>query len=426
MKRVLPILSILASLAVFPGCPTPPSPGGYSPPGTSPDGSTAVRIGLREKVRSVVIESSKEMTVRIGANVMKGHAFTVIAGARELTVTGTGGRSRGARFVCSSTSSIRVAGKGYRGQIEVFISGGRLTVVNIVDLEDYLRGVVPREIGYLKRSEIEAMKAQAIAARTYTLALLGRRETHGFDLYFDTRDQVYGGVSAESRLANEAIKATKGQVLVYNGKLIEAYFHSTCGGSTVNIEDVWNTTESVPYLRKVYDGDKRGIHCKASPHFRWSEVYTANTARRIISKNLRKVVPGAPTDIGRLINVAVTEQSRSGRALKTRITAERGAWDIPKDKIRLVVRRSRKGNLPLRSSYVRLYCERDRAGFVKKMAISGGGFGHGIGMCQSGAIGMARKGYKVEQILTHYYTGTKIIDYRSAGVATAARIPTEG
>ena len=262
------------------------------------------------------------------------------------------------------------------------------------------------------------MKAQAVAARTYTLAHLGRRRSLGFDLYADTRDQVYGGSGAESTNGDRAVEGTRGKAMVYNGRLVEAFFHSTCGGSTVNIEDVWNASSQTPYLRRVHDSDSDGIHCQPSPHFRWSETYSAADLRRILSAHLSEGgVSGVPSDIGRVRDVSVEEQTLSGRAAVTRIIAERGTWRVAKDKIRMVLRRPTAGDPPLRSSYIRLAANKSSDGFITQLGVSGGGFGHGIGMCQWGAIGMARKGYRYEQMLTHYYQGVQIIDYESARLA---------
>ena len=146
---------------------------------------------------------------------------------------------------------IQVADKEYRGSIEVLSrKNGTLTVVNIVDLEHYLRGVVPREIGRLKANQIEALKAQAVAARTYAVSNLGRRSALGFDLYGTVSDQVYHGYGAEWSIANRAISETRGVIASYRDKPISAFYSSTCGGRTESIEDAWGGgTGSVPARR---------------------------------------------------------------------------------------------------------------------------------------------------------------------------------
>lgn len=386
-------------------------------PGKPGASGQPVRIGLVEGVAALTIQSSEAMQVTVGPGMLHGSAFEFVASASEVGVSGQGGQARGRNVVCESRSPISVNGVPYRGKIEVVGTADGLTVVNEVGVEDYLKGVVPREIGYLRPEEIEAMKAQAVAARTYTLAHVGRRASRGFDIYGDTRDQVYGGVPAESEIGSRAVEETSGKVMVYQGKYVRAFFHSTCGGSTANIEDVWDSPPE-PYLRRVYDADERGFHCQDSRHFRWVEVYSERQARAIIAEHLPSVVADAPRDVGRLREVTVESQALSGRAQVTRVTSDRGTWQVAGDDIRQVLRRPIDGALTLRSSYIRLFTDRTPDGFLSRLVVSGGGNGHGIGMCQWGAIGMARKGYTAEQILRHYYRGIQLVDYRAARIAS--------
>ena len=138
---------------------------------------------------------------------------------------------------------IKAADRAYRGTMEVVSNKkGKLTVVNIIDVENYLRGVVPPEIGKLKEDRIEALKAQAVAARTYTVSNLGKRKALGFDLYGTVADQVYHGYSAEWPVADRAISETRGVIATYEGKPIAAQYSSTCAGETESIEDAWGAT----------------------------------------------------------------------------------------------------------------------------------------------------------------------------------------
>ena len=158
-------------------------------------------------------------------------------------------------------------GKTYRGLFQLESSSGQITLINIVYVEDYLMGVVPLEIGPTPKEHIEAVKAQAVAARTYSMAHLGQYgEDRGYDLKSDITDQVYAGVAVEDEIFNEAILATRGVVAVYKDQMIDAYYHSTCGGMTDDIEDVWNK-DAQPYLRAVSDGDA----CNISRYFTWQE-----------------------------------------------------------------------------------------------------------------------------------------------------------
>lgn len=148
---------------------------------------------------------------------------------------------------------VSVKGKWYRGLFIIYNSNGVLTVINKIDIEDYLRGVVPSE---MPRSwSYEAHKAQAIAARSYALANLGKRASHGYDLKDTPEDQAYGGATAESAQTNQAVKETEGIVLIYNLKIIPAYYSASAGGQTSTSAAVW--TKNLPYLQSVPSFDER-------------------------------------------------------------------------------------------------------------------------------------------------------------------------
>lgn len=152
----------------------------------------------------------------------------------------------------SSGGFISVKGKWYRGFFIVYNRNGALTVINNVDIEDYIRGVVPSEMP--SSWNCEAHKAQAVAARSYALANLGKRASHGYDLKDTPEDQAYGGASAESSKTNQAVDETKGIVLIYNLKIIPAYYSASAGGQTCNSSDIW--TKNLPYLQSVPSFDE--------------------------------------------------------------------------------------------------------------------------------------------------------------------------
>lgn len=152
-----------------------------------------------------------------------------------------------------TTGFISVKGKWYRGFFIVYNQSGTLTIINKVDIEDYIRGVVPSE---MPRSwDYEAHKAQAIAARSYALANLGKRASHGYDLKDTPEDQAYGGASAEAARTNQAVKETEGIVLIYDLKIIPAYYSASAGGQTSSSADVW--TKNLPYLKSVPSFDDK-------------------------------------------------------------------------------------------------------------------------------------------------------------------------
>ena len=300
---------------------------------------------------------------------------------------------------------IRISKKEYRGTVEVSVNQkGTLTVVNILDLESYLRGVVPLEIGKLKDTQIEALKTQAVAARTYAVSNLGRRKALGFDLYSTVADQVYEGFSAEWAVADRAIAETRGMVAIYEGKPIDAFYSSTCGGETESIEEGWGS-RPVSYLRNVRDRDGRsGDFCRDSPVYKWSVEWNRKTLENILSSSLPGLDKRKAGELS-LHGIDVRKRSRSGRVQELEIRTNHGTSTLRGDKIRSALRRPVRGRPLLRSTKFDLKIRGDT------IVAEGGGYGHGIGLCQMGAIGMAAQGYKYDKILKHYYRG---VDLRRA------------
>ena len=166
-------------------------------------------------------------------------------------------------------------------------------VINYLDLEDYLLSVVPSEMP--SPWPLEALKAQAIAARSYALANLGKHGSAGYDLKDNIEDQVYLGVKSEADSTNEAVNSTKGLVMKYNGKPICAYFHSCSGGSTERAENVWHS--AVPYLKAVIDFDQE------APLYNWTKNYS-----------IVQTESGLPKDIGQIFSITILDKAPSGRA----------------------------------------------------------------------------------------------------------------
>jgi stage II sporulation protein D len=202
-------------------------------------------------------------------------------------------------FFTHGGNPLSVDGNGYRGELRLFPNAGGVAVVNVVSLERYLRGVVPWEMPYQWRTQ--ALAAQAVAARSYTLATLHPKQR--FDVFADTRDQEYGGIRAETDATNRAVGATAGQVLGYRGRVARAYYSSTSGGQTA--------AGSRPYLASVSDP-----YDSISPHHRWGPLrFTARTlARRLHVPGVVKLTP--------LVNA-------SGRVSSVRISWARGRTTLP-------------------------------------------------------------------------------------------------
>jgi stage II sporulation protein D len=295
--------------------------------------------------------------------------------------------------------------KNYRGSVILSADGDNsFSVINALDVEEYLRGVLPLELGKRTLKELEAVKAQAVAARTYTYRMMRDHAGQSFDMLPTVSDQVYGGVSVEQPLCDIALKSTRGMVLVYGDSLISAYYHSTCGGMTARADEVWRKAPQ-PYLRSIRDVDSRGKpYCSISPQCTWEEKWSGSQFSALLARYGRATFPETMQFTGMITGMAVTSRYACGRVAACRIESTTGSVVYGGDKIRFALRRFTEGNPILRSANFTVM----NAG-RKEVVIQGRGYGHGVGMCQMGAIGRARQGQKFDEILTAYYPGTRIV-----------------
>jgi stage II sporulation protein D len=290
---------------------------------------------------------------------------------------------------------VYVNDRDYRGSVEVRKIDGNLWVINILDFESYLKGVVPCEIGGISERQLEAAKAQAVAARTYARAHIGQYSELGFDLYATVQDQVYKGISCERVLTSKAVESTAGEVLFYGNQPIEAKYHSTCGGRTADFSDAWSGV-SPPYLRSVVCR-----YCTKSPHYEWRKVMAKGDFFAHIRNRLSRI--NITLERGELIHsFRITRSRRSHRIKELFLTTNINEYKIPNYRIRTLFGEPGDPGGLLKSNYVYVRTEGD------KVIIEGRGFGHGVGMCQFGAIEMANQGKNYRQILYHYYQGTRI------------------
>ena len=287
----------------------------------------------------------------------------------------------------SGQESFQWRGSWYRGQAEVRADGRGMTLVDTLDPETYLRGVVPREVP--SSWPMEALKVQAIAARTYLAATVGRFADQGFDLHADERSQVYGGKSAEHVRTDEAVRSTTGLVATWQGTPIKAYYSSGAGGMTEANDAVEGFAEpgpdgrpqALPYLRPVVDLDWE------SRRHAWSREVTAS--------RLGEVLAGERPPVGHPLGIEVTERSASGRARWIRIRGTAGTLELPGTRLRRLLRLDSTlfAAAPVRPGV---------------FLFSGRGWGHGVGMSQSGSRQMAEWGFDHAEILAHYYPGTRL------------------
>ena len=317
----------------------------------------------------------------------------------------------------------------YRGEFLISVQNGKLNLVNRLSLEEYLQGVIPKEV--VAGWPMAVLKAQAIAARTYTLASLQRHHENNFDLCTSEHCQVYGGASAEQIITNQAVTETAGQVITYQGKIIAAFYHAASGGYTDDPGNVWNG--SIPYLKPVIDWDQN------SPYSHWTKALNW--------VDLQGLVMGSYPQIGRLKQLLPSSYGKDGRVLRLILKGDlgeinltgaqfRSLMGLPSSNLQQVI--LIYGPEPCITLWWvsnRTYPEVTVAGSdipglaveiinppwdqpdpwswlqdkqPAQLVIRGAGWGHGVGLSQWGAKGMADVGYNERQILGHFYPGTVI------------------
>jgi stage II sporulation protein D len=301
-----------------------------------------------------------------------------------------------------SEGQIAFGAKRYRGELVITATAQGLTVVNRLNMDDYVKGVVPLEIGTSAIADAAAVEAQAVTARSYAVTHL--ESARLFDLRATVADQVYGGVGAETRVGNVAVEATSGLVLLYGGQVVNAPYFSTCGGSTAEPQDVWRTGAE-PYLKRVSDqipGTTR-FYCDGAPKFRWTRTYAREDLRQNIARYVERLSNGA--SVGTIRAVRVTDVTPAGRVATLEVETDRRTLALRGNDIRSALRLP--GGEILYSTYFSVDAVTGRDG-VESLTLSGGGNGHGVGMCQAGAIGRARAGQDFRTILRSYYPGTTV------------------
>ena len=287
----------------------------------------------------------------------------------------------------------------YPGHFYVSASKGLINAVNVVDVEEYLRGVVPYEIGKLDSSRFSALESQAIAARTYAYKHFGSRESMGFDVYADTKDQVYMGLRSATPLTDSAVKSTAGIVMTYNGEFIIAYYHSTCGGITETLA-TWNRAD-LPYLKSVPDRRPNGKPwCDESSYTKWERRFADKEIVKLFKANIVEAKATFSSangkDFKKIKSIKIKDKLKSERIMTLRVETDKGHFDVLTDRTRWLFK---KAGTILPSSFFTVKKE------GKEWVLTGTGFGHGVGMCQMGVRARAQAGQSHQEILSHYYQG---------------------
>jgi SpoIID/LytB domain protein len=310
----------------------------------------------------------------------------------------------------------------YQGDIEIYINENKkFEVIVILPLEKYLCGVVPYEIG--NDAPLEALKSQVIAARSETVVALisGKYKGSNFDLCADVECQVFAGNNKRTPITDQAVEETRGLCLFYGEEVIGAYYASNCGGISEDVENVWpDRSGPVPYWSSHFDSDKElkydpknnpdewimsnpDVFCNSYFHpelpewskknFRWQVEMTNDE----LTNNLNEI-----KSIGELRDIKIIERGNSGRIIKARFIGSIDSLDLNSE---LDIRKIKKP--PFRSScFVVDKILEDQQN--EKYLFNGAGWGHGVGMCQSGAVARAFSGQNYEQILNHYFPETEI------------------
>lgn len=300
---------------------------------------------------------------------------------------------------------VRVNGRAYRGSVEVVRDTAGITLVNRVLLESYLLGVVSAEMGRRNQAEFAALEAQAVVSRTYALRHLRRRAALGFDLHAGVADQVYAGSGSETPEGLEAVRATRGMVLTDGGAPIDAFYYSTCGGQTADGVEAFRAA-SRSYLRSFPDVDEHGAdYCSISPRYRWREEWTGEALRATLRRTL-PAASGVPGDrVAEVRDVWVARRTGSGRVGRLAITLRSNQVMVDGPAVRQVLRPA-SGDL-LRSAAFSLTAT-GAGREITRLVAEGSGAGHGVGLCQWGAVGRSRAGHDFRRILAAYYPGAAL------------------
>lgn len=332
-----------------------------------------------EHIRVAIADDQKTVTLQSADGLALEGAST---GRREKKmIFGAGYAGSRPVRISSAGAFIHMNGKGYRGAIELRKKkNGLLLVVNDLNVEDYLLGVIAAEIPH--DWEFEALKAQAVASRTYALyqkRISGKRPYH---VLATVNGQMYLGKRGERPNTTSAVRETEGLVLMYGNEIVSAFYHSSCGGHTENAEELWGIDE--PYLKGV-DCDCQEI----SKYGQWEKRFGIAKIAEALGRHGYRVRDITNIELG-----AITP---AGRVKTVLIRHAAGATSVSAESLRQA----------LGYSFIpSVFFESELSG--KEIVFSGRGLGHGVGMCQWGAKVMARKGSDFKTILSHYYPGTRL------------------
>jgi stage II sporulation protein D len=340
---------------------------GYPPP--------VIRVKIGTLKKSTVVEA-QGLSWKAGHRSAKAGEARLAWDGRNLRING---RGAGLPVRFTASGPISVDGTEFRGYLMIS-SGAPPLLLNFIDVESYVAGVINQEMD--SRWPAAAVDAQAILARTYALKRAMERKGRSFDLDRTVADQVYGGVAAEDDLAWAAVERTRGMVLVFKGGLISGHYHSCCGGRTELPSEVWGGSDR-PCQKSVVCR-----YCQGAPRYFWRFPERGTVS----GKELAAAI-GSPREV---VEVEVTQRTGSGRARNVELRSANRTFRFTGQEFRKLM-----GYNVIFSTAIRV--DREEGGFVFR----GSGSGHGAGLCQWGAKGMAEAGFSSEAILGYYFPGSK-------------------
>jgi|LSQX01.2.fsa_nt_gb stage II sporulation protein D len=418
-----------------------------------------IKVGIFLDCKEINIKGDKGLKVfevSTGENLLlqkNNNTVKIVAEKQGIRINSQSFKTnRGIKIMPVADGFLQVEGKKYRGNIEIISNKSLLKVINVIELEKYLYGVLKLEIS--PNWPVEALRTQAIAARTFALANMNKYIEQGFNLCATTNSQEYGGISCEHPATNKAVDDTRGIIATYNGKPINAVYHSDCGGSTENSEDVWGGY--VPYLRSVYSDYEETV---SPPNHQWD--YSLSE-QEIIAKlaqsghhfnKIREMIIAEKTETGRVKSVEIWDDNNKKVTFKTNdfrllvgpnlvrsslFTMEsivgsraepvaqnnelqvpnpeqedsqkkvsdilKGDRDFTISELLELLNRPKKMPEPKKSTKSKII-ENSVDDTDLTVIFHGKGCGHGVGLSQWGAHGMAKLGFNYEEILKYYYKG---------------------
>lgn len=344
-----------------------------------------IRVLVEESSESVEFSSDGVLGIfspdsSFFRKVRPGKSVCFFAFNNSIYLEGYGPLNGPARIKTNDQNCVKVNGRSYRGFIWVDIRNDLLLVINHVGLEEYLYSVLPLEVS--PSWPEHALKAQAVAARTYALYHRVKRQRETYDVFSTTSSQVYGGKQVEQPVTQNAVDLTKGLILTYDGKIVLALYHANSGGQTERVDDVWGGR--LPYLSNIEDEFSTN-----QPGFSWEKTLSVDE----LQKRLKKF--GLP--VSSIVDIIPVEKAVSGRIKKLQIYQDKDSFYLTGNSFRLIV-----GPSEVKSSNFEVKREK------KKFIFKGNGYGHGVGMSQWGAYEMAKRGNDFKKILRFYYPGTNI------------------